>query len=345
MLNGPAPCKARILVVEDSYLTAQSVCDLIVEDGYEVVGPVGYVDSGIRCVCENAIDAAIVDIDLHGKASFPICEQLAKRTIPFVFLTGYGRLYPVPAQFRTAPWLQKPLIDRELRIALAGLVKSILPAKSPTNLILDRLPPEDRNELETRGEHVSLATGDVLETAGQEVSHVYFPTEGLVSMTARATDRMVEIALVGREGALGLEVALGKAHSAVTSMVVHSTGAGWRLPASDLAALIEDRPALRAEMLGAVHAYLAEIVDCAVMATSGTVVQRLARRLMMLSLRLGTRHLALTHDAVARLMAVRRAGITVALHILEGKKLIRARRNAIEILDYEGLSRISRGSG
>ena len=51
-----------------------------------------------------------------------------------------------------------------------------------------------------------------------------------------------------------------------------------------------------------------------------------------------SRRLALTHEGLARLMAVRRSGITVALHTLEGRRLIRARRNLVEILDYEGLA-------
>ena len=345
MLNGPEPRKTRILVVEDSYLTAQTVCDMVVEHGYHPVGPVGHVDSGVKCVCENAIDAAVVDIDLHGTASFPICEQLAKRDIPFVFLTAYDRLYyHMPAEFRTAPWLRKPLDNRAFRIALAGLAHSAaVPGASRDNQILDRLPSDDRNMLQGKSEHVPLRAGEVLAMAGHAVSHVYFPTAGVVSMAARDQGKSIEVALVGRDGALGLEVALYKARTAVTDMVVHAAGAAWRVPADALAALIDARPGLRTELLGAVHAYLAEIVENTVATANGTIEQRLARRLMMVSLRVGTRHLPLTHDALARLMAVRRSGVTVALHVLEGKRLIRSRRSAIEILDYEGLSRVAKG--
>lgn len=347
MLNAPESRKLRILVVEDSYMTAQAVCEMVVQHGYEPVGPVGHVDIGVRCVCENAIDAAVVDIDLHGTASFPICEQLAKRNIPFVFLTAYDRLhYPKPAQFRTAPWLKKPIDDRAFGIAMAGLAQlAAVPGASRGNQILDRLPAEDRSVLQAMGEHVPLVAGDVLAMAGHAVSHVYFPTPGVVSMAVRDQGKGIEVALVGRDGALGLEVALSKACVAVTDMMVHAPGAAWRVPADALAALIEARAGLRAELLGAVHSYLVEIVDTTAATANGTIEQRLARRLIMVSLRLGTRHLALTHDALGRLMAVRRAGITVALHILEGKQLIRSRRSAVEILDFEGLSRIAGGRG
>jgi CRP-like cAMP-binding protein len=344
MLNLPEARKTRILVVEDSYLTAQAVCDMVVEHGYQPIGPVGHIDSGIRFVCENAVDAAVVDIDLHGTSSFPICEQLAKRDIPFVFLTGYNQHYPMPAEFRAAPWLQKPLDGREFRIALAGLAQSAaVPGAGRDNQILDRLPAGDRQALQAEAEHVPMVAGDVLATAGGAISHVYFPTAGVVSMTARAHGKGIEIALVGRDGALGLEVALGKARSAATDMVVHAAGSTWRLPADAMEALIEERPALRTELLGAVHAYLAEIAETAVSTANDTIEQRLARRLIMVSLRLGARHLALTHDALARLMAVRRSGVTVALHMLEGRHVIRARRGIVEILDYEGLSRVADG--
>ena len=59
-----------------------------------------HVDTGVQFIRDNPVDGAVVDIDLNGTASFPICEQLQKRDIPFVFLTGYDRPYPVPQEFR-----------------------------------------------------------------------------------------------------------------------------------------------------------------------------------------------------------------------------------------------------
>ena len=109
--------------------------------------------------------------------------------------------------------------------------------------------------------------------------------------------------------------------------------------------LLADRPGLRAELLGAVHAFMGEMSDNAVSMGSGTIEQRLARRLLMASLRLGDRELALTHEALARLLAVRRSGITVALHMLESRHAIRSRRNLVEILDYEGLARAAGDAG
>jgi CRP-like cAMP-binding protein len=109
------------------------------------------------------------------------------------------------------------------------------------------------------------------------------------------------------------------------------------MPAGALVPLIERRPELRAELLAAVHAFVGQMSDSVVSIGSSTIEQRLARRLMLASSRLGTPQLALTHETLARLLAVRRSGVTVALHMLEARKVIRSRRNLVEILDYDGL--------
>ena len=340
MPDADSPSRPKILVVEDSYLAAAAVCDMVVKCGYDVAGTVGRVETGLDFVRQHPVDGAVVDIDLHGAASYPICEQLKKRDIPFLFLTGYDRIYPVPDEFKAAPWLRKPVDDREFGIALAGLAR---PAAAPVgrgNMVLERLQADDWSALQPHLERVALSAGDVLIAAGENVRHVYFPTSGLVSVYARnGRGKAVEVALAGREGMTGVALMLGSTHSARLESVVHVAGAAWRVSAVDLVPLLERRPGLRAELLAAVHAFVAEMSDNAVSMGSGTIEQRLARRLLMASLRLGNRELALTHEVLARLLAVRRSGITVALHMLESRRTIRSRRNLVEILDYEGLAR------
>lgn len=339
-----SPSRPRILVVEDSYATAMAVRDMVVRHGCDVAGMVGELDKGIQFVRENALDGAVVGVDLHGTASFPICEQLKKRDIPFVFLAGDGGAFRVPEEFRTAPWLTKPVDDRELGIVLAGLARPTADS-SRGNLILERLGAEDWHALQPHLERVPLSAGDVV-VATTDVSHVYFPITALLSVFARnGRGKAVEVALVGREGATGIAPILGSTRSPGLESVVHVAGTAWRAPANELAVLLEQRPNLRAELLLAVHSFIAQMSDNAVSIGSGTIEQRLARRLLMSSLRLGTRQLGLTHEALARLLAVRRSGITVALHMLEARKVIRSRRNLVEILDVEGLTHAAGESG
>jgi len=338
MPSAESPSRPKILVVEDSYLTAVAVCDLVVKCGYDVAGTVGRVETGLEFVRQHPVDGAVIDIDLHGKASFPICEQLKQRDIPFLFLTGYDRPYPMPERFRTAPWLQKPVDHRKFEIALAGLARASDGGRG--NVVLERLATADWLALQPHLERVALPAGEVLIAARGEVTHLHFPATALASVCARSSHgKAIEVALVGREGITGVGLLLGGTLSPGLETVVHVAGTAWRISAANLARLLEQRPGLRATLLEAVHEFLGQISDSAVSIGSATIEQRLARRLLMASLRLGSRRLVLTHEAMAGLLAVRRSGITVALHMLEAQHVIRSRRNLVEIVDYEGLAR------
>jgi CRP-like cAMP-binding protein len=232
----------------------------------------------------------------------------------------------------TTPWPQKP--------AMADLPTPIASERGSGNLVLEQLAMADRLALQPRLERVSLSAGEVLIRPRSTTTHVYFPITALVSVSAHgAWGKAVEVALVGRDGIAGVGVMLGMAESPGLESVVHVEGSAWRVAVSELAPLLEERPGLRATLLQVVHKFLAQVSDSAVSIGSGTIEQRLARRLLMTSLKLGSDRLALTHEALARLMAVRRSGITVALHALEAQRIIRSRRNLVEILDYDGLAR------
>jgi CRP-like cAMP-binding protein len=310
--------RPRILVVEESYPTALAVCDMIVRHGCDVAGMVGHVDKGLEFVRDNALDGAVIDVDLQDETSLPLCEQLRKRDIPFMLL-------------------KKPVDDREFGRALAGLARASAESERG-NHVLERLAPADWQALQPHLEAVTLKAGEVLSAAGGEVDWVYFPITGLVSVSARnARGKAVEVALVGREGIAGGTLMLGPARSPGLESVMQVAGNAWRVPAGALMPLLERRPELRAGLLAAVHAFIGEMSDSVVSIGSTTIEQRLARRLLLASLRLDSPQLALTHEALAKLLAVRRSGVTVALHMLEARKVIRSRRNLVEILDYEGL--------
>jgi CRP-like cAMP-binding protein len=331
--------RPKILVVEDSYPTALAVCDLVVKHGCDVAGMVGDVDKGIAIARDDALDGALIDIDLRGTASFPICEQLRKRDIPFVFLTGHVGPLRVPEQFRSAPWLPKPVNDHELGAALAGLTRPA-PESPRGNLVLERLGDGDWSALQPHLERVPLATGETLVPAKGNASHIFFPVTGLISVFARnGRGKAIEVALVGREGVAGAASMLGRASSPGLESVVHVAGSAWRVPAAEMLRLLEQHPSLRADFMTALHDFVGQMSDNVVSIGSATIEQRLARRLLTAAVRLGSHQLALTHDALARLLAVRRSGITVALHVLESRKVIRSRRNLVEILDHEGLAR------
>lgn len=74
----------RILVVEDDYLLAESLNDLLVEAGINVVGPVGSVPDALSLVASGqAIDGALLDVNVRGQAVFPVADALMERACRF----------------------------------------------------------------------------------------------------------------------------------------------------------------------------------------------------------------------------------------------------------------------
>jgi CheY-like chemotaxis protein len=105
----------KVLVVEDSYLIATYVSDLLLRHGAEVVGPVGRLGPGLKLVEEGTpVDAALLDVNLDGEFCFPIASALQQRDVPFAFLTGYDDGDVIPRDFAGAPRLGKPLDEARL---------------------------------------------------------------------------------------------------------------------------------------------------------------------------------------------------------------------------------------
>jgi len=80
---------ARVLVVEDEMLFAETLSGLLQDAGFEAAGPAGTIDSAMGVIETSTIDAAILDIRLYDELSYPVAYALRDRGIPFMFLTSY----------------------------------------------------------------------------------------------------------------------------------------------------------------------------------------------------------------------------------------------------------------
>ena len=116
-LNG-----VRILVVEDNFLAAEVVRDLLESGGCSVVGPVGRIADALRLAENEALDGAILDVNLNGERCFPIALALRQRGVPFVFLTGYDDETIIPVELRPTPRLGKPVFGPQLLAVLAEVI-------------------------------------------------------------------------------------------------------------------------------------------------------------------------------------------------------------------------------
>ena len=110
----------RVLVVEDEYLIRMLLEDMLDELGYEVAAAVGTISEASQIAANDEFNAAILDVNLDGQEIYPVADILAKRGLPFVFVTGYGER-SLPEPYRGRPALQKPFQSEQLKTALAGL--------------------------------------------------------------------------------------------------------------------------------------------------------------------------------------------------------------------------------
>jgi DNA-binding NtrC family response regulator len=99
----------NILVLEDIFLLADMLCDLLEESGCNVVGPASRVEGALKLIAQTPrLDGALLDVNLVGEFSFPVAAVLSERNVPFIFMTGYGDATMIPPEFRSAPRLTKP---------------------------------------------------------------------------------------------------------------------------------------------------------------------------------------------------------------------------------------------
>src|SRR5262245_13566988 len=123
-LREPAPLRGRrILVIEDEYFLAEDIARELKLLGAQIVGPVGEMEHAADIVeSEIALDAAIVDINLHSEMAFPVARTLRLRRVPFVFATGYGA-WAIDAEFRDVQLWEKPLDIPAMARDLGSLIQ------------------------------------------------------------------------------------------------------------------------------------------------------------------------------------------------------------------------------
>lgn len=99
--------QARILVVEDEYFLASDLAEAIGATGATVVGPTGRLNDARELARDQAIDIAVLDVNLRGEMVFDLLDELIGRDVPIILATGYGRA-GLPERYRTCHLVEKP---------------------------------------------------------------------------------------------------------------------------------------------------------------------------------------------------------------------------------------------
>jgi CRP-like cAMP-binding protein len=206
-----------------------------------------------------------------------------------------------------------------------------------TNGLLASLPGRAYRRLADDLEPVALNHGETLYEAGEPIRSVYFPDGGLVSVLAPLEgDKVAEIAIIGREGVVGLPVFLG-ADASPFRTIVQAPGPALRLPAAALRDAARRSAALGEQLLRYADAFLVQVGLSAVCNCLHPVPKRYCRWLLMAHDRVGSDRLPFTQTFLALMLTVRLASVSEATSALEDAGLIRYRRGELHILDRPGL--------
>nr|WP_295662863.1 Crp/Fnr family transcriptional regulator [Polymorphobacter sp.] len=212
---------------------------------------------------------------------------------------------------------------------------------SAGNLLLRNMLPEDFALLAVSLVRIPLPVGLRLHEAHRPITRVYFPEDGLVSIVAvTPAGKQCEVGLFGREGMSETATVLGTDNAPYEAYVQVSGASALSLPVLALTAAFDASPTLRRHLLRYCQAMMIQL-SSSVAAAGLTILQRLARWLLMAHDRAPGNDIGLTHEFLSMMLGVRRGGVTIALQALAAARLIETSRSKIAICDRGGLKQLA----
>jgi CRP-like cAMP-binding protein len=207
------------------------------------------------------------------------------------------------------------------------------------NQFLAALPPAEWERWLPQLEVVDLPLGKVLYESGTGMTHVYFPTTAIVSLLYVMEDgASAEIAVVGREGLIGISLFMGGS-STPSRALVQSGGRGFRLQARLMMHEFNRAGPVLHLLLRYTQALITQMAQTAVCNRHHSLDQQLCRWLLLSLDRLDGNELLMTQEIIGNMLGVRREGVTDAAGILQAAGLISYRRGRIMVLDRPALER------
>ena len=205
------------------------------------------------------------------------------------------------------------------------------------NRLLAALPRAELRRLTPQFQPVPLAFRETLFEAGDPIEFIYFPLSGMVSLIASTkTGSSIEVGITGKEGMIGVPVVLGDDTSSLRG-VVQAAGSALKLSAPILTNELHRAGELHTVLLRYSRFALAQATQSAVCNRLHSLDQRCARWLLGIRDRVGSDTFPMTHEFLAYMLGVRRAGVSVAAQAMQKAGLIRYVRNQLTILDAGGL--------
>ncbi len=211
------------------------------------------------------------------------------------------------------------------------------------NGLLATLPKATYQDLLGYLEPVSFEVSEVLYRPEKKTRYVYFPRSGMISLLSKG-DGMdtLEVAMVGKEGLIGVPVFLG-VPTPCKSAIVRTAGTAMRMGAQAFYRYAQENEIMQKLLARYTHALLTEVSQLSVCHRFHSVDMRFARWLLTTQDRLQSDKFTVTQHLIAQRLGVRRAGISIAAQALQHSKFIRYFRGNITILNCPGLETVSCG--
>lgn len=205
------------------------------------------------------------------------------------------------------------------------------------NLLLSRLPEDERERLRPHLERVNLKHGDHVIVPDEPIRHVYFPAGCLLSLVTTMQDgSAVESGVIGREGMSGIPIILD-AESTPMPTFAQVPGEALRLRTEPLKESYERSAGVRRLLNRYVHMVVVNGSHAAACNRLHTLDERFCKWLLMSSDGIGSDEVAITQEYLAIMLGVRRSGVTEAAIRVRELGLIGHRRGNFRILDRPGL--------
>lgn len=205
------------------------------------------------------------------------------------------------------------------------------------NRLLASLPEHDFAVLEPKLQFVQFPLAAPVYESGDSLSHVYFPTSGIISLLyVTESGDSAELAVVGREGMVGVSLFMG-GETTPNRAVVQAACDAFRLPARDLKAKFAEGGSFQLLMLKFTQALITQVSQTAVCNLHHTIEQQLCRWLLLSLDRLPRNEIQMTQELIANMLGVRRQGVTEAAGKLEKRGIIKYARGLITVRDRHAL--------
>jgi CRP-like cAMP-binding protein len=206
------------------------------------------------------------------------------------------------------------------------------------NHLLRELPPDTLDLVLSKATRVNLKRGQVLEQPRMPVPFAYFVESGMVSLQAVSRGHgLLASGLVGADGMTGLPIVLRSMKTPLKAQV-HIAGEAWRISAEDLQSCLEQSGPLLGLLLSYVQTMLVQSAYVGLCGARHSARQRIRSWLLLAVAALDGDEIVVTHQAVAKLLGLRRATVSDCLAELQRSNAVRQRRGCVEVLDAERLA-------